>query len=84
MPNAPKIRFRFVQLFLVVVLLTTTVACGKQPEYSINQPSRAETQPTPNNSAFEGARAFAHVKALTDIGPVSPDPRGSNELRNTY
>ena len=78
MHKAPQKRSRLAQLFFIVALLTSIVACGKQPEYTINQPSRAETQPAPNSSVFDGARAFAHVKSLTEIGPR---PAGSEGIK---
>ena len=75
-------------LRLLLMLLTPLVALGCQPSESPTRPAATATAEqkapseaaTPAASDFDGARAYAHVKAQVDFGPR---PAGSAALEKT-
>jgi glutaminyl-peptide cyclotransferase len=68
-PKLTRIAKRFVVFVLFVTFAAATVArCG------------AAQQPAPPTPTFDGARAFADLKAMVDIGPR---PSGSPAIERT-
>jgi Zn-dependent M28 family amino/carboxypeptidase len=67
-------------LFAATSLFNLPATASARFQNANAHPSKAEQTPGQTKSAFDGERAFAHVRALVEFGPR---PAGSKELART-